>query len=62
MKSNVSILATLVVFSAVVNVINIFSNDAALFLILLGFAALLLETSFWCCYGYHSWQFLVRGE
>ena len=56
MKKNLSTLAPLAVFAAVENIINIFSNDAALLLILLSFAALIFETSFWCCHGYHSWQ------
>lgn len=53
---DIKTLISLAAFAAVVNIINIFSNDIALLLILLSFAALIFEISFWCCHGYHSWQ------
>ena len=58
MKKYVKLLVTLSAFAAIVNIVNIFNNDAALGLILLGIGFAINDTSFYCGRGFHLWQHL----
>jgi len=58
MKKYAKLLLTLSIFAAVVNIVNLFSNDLALGMILLGIGFAIHDTSFYCCRGFHLWQHL----